>query len=223
MVNYRAVGTRYAVDMDELAQALDLPEDRVACLLAQIGFDTYRADPVPWARRLVGQASYHCDAPFELAPGVVDCASLIKWTYHQCGIWLPRLAVQQRRFTATHPVKLRELEAGDLVFRTGRYNFWYPDEDISQGVGQVGLATSHRTIIHANKWDGIRETSLESFLGKRPHRGATRVLPAKRRILTLACNTVHSIEYSEDVLFLLQAYLREQSNRDRKAKRRAKS
>lgn len=223
MVNYRAVGTRCAVDIGELAQALNLPEDRVACLLAQNGFDMCRADPVPWARRLVGQANYHCDAPFNSAPLLVNCSSLIKWVYHQCGIWLPKLAVQQKRFTAAHPVKLRELEAGDLVFRTGRHNYWYPDEDIGQSVGHVGLATSRHTIIHATKWDGVRETSLESFLGKRPHRGATRVLPAKRRILTLVCNTVPGIEYSEDVLFLLQVYLCEQSNRDRKAKRRAKS
>lgn len=222
MVNYRAVGTRCAVDIGELAQALNLPEDRVACLLAQNGFDMCRADPVPWARRLVDRAHYCRAAPFELAPQAVDCSSLIKWIYHQCGIWLPKLAVQQKRFTAAHPVKLDDLRAGDLVFRTGRHNYWYPDEDISQSVGHVGLATSRRTIIHATKWDGVREASLKSFLGKRPHRGATRVLPAKRRILTLTCNTVHGIEYSEDVLFLLQAYLREQSNRDRKAKRRAK-
>jgi hypothetical protein len=223
MLNYRAVGTRCAVDMGELAQALDLPEERVACLLAQIGFDMCRADPVHWAKQLVGQANYHRDAPFELAPQVVDCSSLTKWVYHQCGIWLPRQAVQQRRRTAAHPVKLRNLRAGDLVFRTGYGNSWYPDEDISQGVGHVGLATGQDTVIHAIKWDGIKETSLKSFLGKWPRHGATRVLPAERCILTLVCNMVHGIEYSEDVFFLLQANLYEQHSRGRKNKRRAKS
>jgi cell wall-associated NlpC family hydrolase len=66
-------------------------------------------------------------------PGGFDCSGLTSWVYGRLGIRLPHNAAAQ--YGVGHPVALRSLEPGDLVF--------------FHGLGHVGLYIGGGRIIHA--------------------------------------------------------------------------
>ena len=72
-------------------------------------------------------------------------------------MWLSRRTIQQIDLgIAVNPT---DVMAGDLVFVTGRINYY--QDDPAQGVGHVGIATGEGTVVHAaNKREGIIESTL---------------------------------------------------------------
>ena len=175
-MNYRAVENRCAVD--SAALRLPIPHQDVLAILATKGFKVLHVDIVDLARLCVGTSKYRRGAKPSEAPTVVDCSSLTKWLYGQCGVWLPRRSIQQRELgEVVHPYKIL---AGDLVFSSGWIDYYL--DDPADGVGHVGIATGNATIIHAaNKKRGVIESPLETFIGKTRFRGARRYFPKHRK------------------------------------------
>jgi hypothetical protein len=116
------------------------------------------------------------------------------------GIWLPRRSIQQREYGVA--VDLKELVAGDLVFCTGRLNYY--DSDPSDGVGHVGMAIDSGTIIHAaNSKLGVIESSVETFIGSDKFRGARRIIPVGLPIVTLETPLERDVESSDDIKWIV--------------------
>ena len=80
-----------------------------------------------------------------------DCSGLIRFSYKQAGVSLPRETADQRR--ATQRVKLAELRRGDLVFfdQKGGKN------------SHVGIYLGERRFVHApSSGKYVRNDSLDS-------------------------------------------------------------
>lgn len=149
---YRAVGNYCAVDFENF----DLPilQKEAMLILKRKDFGVVDVNIVSLARERIGTSEYRRNARLSEAPSVFDCSTFTKWLYGQRGIWLPRRSIQQRELGDT--VSLRELKAGDLVFKSGLIDYFL--DDPSDGVGHVGIATDEKTIIHAaNSKTGIIE------------------------------------------------------------------
>lgn len=195
---YRSVGDRCAVDF----AALELPMDDRAALerLRRMGFRSLSIDVVRESRTLISRARYRRGARPAEAPRIVDCSSLVKWVYGQCGIWLPRRTIQQRE--CGHPIMPTEIRGGDLVFTTGWINRYW--DDPSDGVGHVGIATDGGTIVHAmGRRFGVVETALRAFMAQGRYRGARRIIPRDRIVRTFHTPAYRCVETSDDVRWLL--------------------
>lgn len=152
-------------------------------------------DIIALARQCVRTSQYCRGARLAAAPGLVDCSSLIKWLYGQRGIWLPRRSIQQRECGRSVPID--DLSPGDVVFVSGRINYYRTDP--SDGVGHVGLATGEGTIIHAaNKRVHVIESSVDEFVGD-AFRGARRYIPKGRTVRTFRTPFGSEIESSDDI------------------------
>jgi cell wall-associated NlpC family hydrolase len=125
---------------------------------------------------------------------------LIKWLYGQRGIWLPRRSIQQRALGQA--VELHELREGDVVFTSGRINYY--DTDPSCGVGHVGIATGEGTIVHAaNSRVGIIETTVEDFISGEKLRGIRRYVPKDSEVVTVTTPPQREVETSDDIQWIL--------------------
>lgn len=199
---YRAVGDRVAVCLADLG--LPLADHEVMRVLVANRFRQIIVDQEALAREWIGRAYYERGSHPNRAPDVVDCSSFTKWLYAERGIWLPRRSIQQCEEGVA--VELDTLCAGDLVFLSlGRYNFYIDDPD--DGVGHVGYVTEQGTIIHAT-WHGrtVRECSLDDFLRK-PFRGAVRIVPIDREIITLQIPADQFVETSDDLKYIVLSLL----------------
>jgi len=197
-MEYRAVGNRCAVMFD----SLDLPisHDETLTILVQNGFGVVEVDIIALARRCIGTSQYRRGAKPSEAPIVVDCSSFMKWLYAQRGIWLPRRSIQQRELGEA--INLDDLIAGDVVFVSGKIDYYYNDP--TNGVGHVGIATSVGTVIHAaNKEFNVVESPLEMFVGKKMFRGARRYIPQKAEVLTLSTPTDREVETADDIRWIV--------------------
>ena len=197
-MEYRSVGDRCAVDLPSLK--LSVSDEQALSILIDKGFKMIKVDPLALARGCIGKSRYQRGADPSLAPTVVDCSSLTKWLYGQLGVWLPRRSIQQR--TMGRAIQLDKIAAGDLVLVSGWIDYYVNDPD--DGVGHVGVATGTRTVIHAaNKKAGIIETPLERFIGKSGFRGARRIIPKTRPILTLEPPKHRCVETSDDIKWII--------------------
>ncbi|KKQ94039.1 MAG: hypothetical protein UT20_C0041G0007, partial [Candidatus Levybacteria bacterium GW2011_GWA1_39_11] len=142
-MEYRAVGNRCAVILDSLH--LPISHEETLIILNHKGFVLVEVDIIALARQCIGISQYRRGARPSEAPLVVDCSSFIKWLYAQRGIWLPRRSIQQRELGEV--VNLDELVAGDVVFISGRIDYYH--DDPANGVGHVGIATGYGTVVHA--------------------------------------------------------------------------
>lgn len=199
--NYRAVGSRCAVDLDWFGcLGLDL---RIILLGLQscLGITPRKLCIVRLARQLVGRGTFQRRTREALAPLEVDCSSLMVYLYGQLGIDIPRLAIDQRDFG--EPVDMYNVEAGDLLFTSGPYSYY--DHDPGDDVGHVGLYTGQGTVIHAvNDEPAIREDRLRAFFDhERVARGAVRILPPSEKLLTLILPEDSEIRWSREVVRLL--------------------
>ncbi len=196
---YRSVGNRCAVDPNSLR--IQVKTDVILAKLIAMGFVRLQMNPVAFAKSCIGVTKYNRGAHPKQAPAVVDCTSFTKWIYGQCGIWLPRYSIQQRECGARVP--LEEISVGDVVFTTGRIN-WY-DTNPEDGAGHAGLATDRGTVIHAAGSDvGVIESRLLDFLGSQEEfRGAIRMIPKDQDVWCLEVPPTVSVETSDDLRWIL--------------------
>lgn len=197
-MEYRAVGNRCAFDIAKWELPISSAE-ALAILVSQ-GFKIVEADIVALARQCIGKSQYRRGARPSEAPGIVDCSSFAKWLYGQRGIWLPRRSVQQRELGES--ISLDELTAGDIVFVSGRINYYH--DNPADGVGHVGIATGEGTVIHAaSRKVGVTEVPLTGFIGKRDLRGIRRYVPKGAEVLTLGTPSSREIETEDDIKWII--------------------
>jgi NlpC/P60 family len=197
-MNYRAVGNRCAVHLPSLN--LNLPpsydENALLQILQELGFSVVDVDLAALARTFVGVSEYRLKVTMEEAPKVFNCSSFTKYLYAMKGIWIPRLAVQQRQAgsLADKP------SPGDLVFTTGYRTLF--DTDPRDNIGHVGTATGRGTVIHAaNSRERVIESTYDDFYSGEP-RGIRRIiLPGT--ITLEQTNPNHLIETSDDFRWLI--------------------
>lgn len=197
-MEYRAVRNRCAVNLD----LLDLPISVEEALLVLIdkGFKVLEIDPILLARQCIKISTYRRGAKPSEAPIVVDCSSLIKYLYGQSGIWLPRRSIQQRELGVDVPFD--QILRGDVVFVSGWINYF--NNDPSDGVGHVGIATGEGTVIHAaNRKANVIESSLESFVDKTNFRGVRRYIPKDQTVVTLQTPVNREVEMADDVRWII--------------------
>lgn len=208
-MEYRAVGNRCAVILDSLR--LPISHQETLGILNRKGFVAIEVDIIALARECIGTSQYCRGAKPSQAPGVVDCSSLVKWLYAQRGIWLPRRGIQQCELGEA--VSLNELIAGDVVFASGRINYYH--DKPTAGIGHVGIATGDGTVIHAvNKKANIVESSLDKFVGKTKFRGARRYLPKNVEVLTLSTPSDREVETADDIRWIIMQSLPNQRELD---------
>lgn len=197
-MEYRAVGNRCAVILDSLR--LPISREETLTILTQKGFGVVEVNIIALARQCIGTSQYRRGARPSEAPKVVDCSSFIKWLYAQRGIWLPRRSIQQRELGET--VNLDELVAGDVVFVSGKIDYYH--DDPSNGVGHVGIATGNGTVIHAaNREINVVESPLEKFVGENKFRGARRYIPRNVEVLTLTTPADREVEITDDIRWIV--------------------
>ncbi|MHB8831098.1 MAG: C40 family peptidase [Patescibacteria group bacterium] len=197
-MKYRAVGNRCAVDIPALK--LPVPAEQALSILINKGFKIIEVDLLSLARECIGKSRYQRGVHPDLAPDVVDCSSFMKWLYAQRGIWLPRRSIQQRAMGQA--VELEKISPGDLIFVSGWIDYFV--DDPNDGVGHVGIATEAITVIHAaNKRAGIIETPLNRFVGKSDFRGARRLIPKQRPVITLETPKQRCVETSDDIKWIV--------------------
>ncbi|TSC76248.1 MAG: NLP/P60 protein [Parcubacteria group bacterium Gr01-1014_31] len=207
MQAYYAVGNRCAVDI----ASLQLPVALVTALaiLDRKGFAVVDVDLIGLARQCVGSSQYRRGAKLTEAPAVVDCSGFVKWLYGQRGLWLPRRSIQQRSLGES--VALDAISGGDLVFVSGCIDYYL--DDPNDGVGHVGIATNHRTVIHAaNAALGVVESPLDRFIGKQGFRGARCYLPNDREVLTLLTPPERNVEIADDIKWIVLQSLPQSSS-----------
>lgn len=201
LVLWHGAGQRCAVDFSEMN--LPIPDAEALAILIDKGFSLVEVDPVQVARACCGTAVYRRGALPEEAPNVLDCSTLIWWTYSQMGIELPRYSVSQRQAMADSgirdPVQLQLTRPGDVIYVCGRHPYWLTDPQ--DGVGHVGLLTGEGTVIHAaNKIRGVVEDPFDVFLKDwQDFRGIGRVLPPDRKVVTLETPPGRSIRWTIDL------------------------
>ncbi len=113
------------------------------------------------------------------APGIVDCSSYTQWLYASIGVEIPRLSIEQ--FEMGAPVGLNDLETGDLIFKSGKNDYFESERE--SGIGHVGLvvkSSGEVRVFHAVPEKGIIASPLERFY-KGPDdprfRGVRRIVP----------------------------------------------
>ena len=195
---FRAVGNRCAVDFSELH--LPMTNREAMTMLTSLNFQAIEVNLLKIARACIGASRYQRGSRLADAPDVLDCSSFIKWLYAQRGIWLPRRTVQQMEIGT--PIDLSNIVAGDVIFTTGRVNYYL--DDPAQGVGHAGFATGEGTVVHAaNSRTGIVESKLDNFLGKCELRGVRRYLDNPADVLTLLTPPRREVETSDDIRWII--------------------
>jgi cell wall-associated NlpC family hydrolase len=122
--------------------------------------------------RLVETARSLLGSPYAwggTTPAGFDCSGFTGYVYRQAGIELPRSSDEQ--FTIGRPVKLTELQPGDLLF-------W--DIDGTGSPSHVGMYIGDGLFIHAeNAHRGVVTTEVNRAWWVPRYLGARRVLPAR--------------------------------------------
>lgn len=141
---YEAVGNLCAVNFKELQ--LPISDEQALEILFNLGFETQDVDIIALAYGCIDLSQYKRGSTIDMAPGVVDCSTFTNWLYFQKGVKLPRYSIDQRdRLKIV--VGEEDLQPGDLVFTSGRFNYYW--DDPSDGVGHTGIYTGNNTVIHA--------------------------------------------------------------------------
>ena len=197
-MEYRAVGNRCAVILDSLH--LPTSREETLTILNHKGFVLVEVDIIALARQCIGISQYRRGARPSEAPLVVDCSSFIKWLYAQRGIWLPRRSIQQRELGEV--VNLDELVAGDVVFISGRIDYYH--DDPANGVGHVGIATGYGTVVHAaDRKVNVVESPLDKFVGETKFRGARRYISQNVEVLTFETPLNREVEVADDIKWII--------------------
>ncbi len=201
-MEYRAVGKRCAVVLESLH--LPIPNHEVVSILENHGFAFLEIDIITIARTHIGKAVYKRYVDQSTAPHIVNCSSFTKWLFGQLGMWLPRLALLQRQ--RGQIIDRRELRTNDLVFTSGRVNYYH--DNPADGVGHVGLITDVGTVIHADRRAGhVTEVPLDRFIRGNNFRGARRYFPLDKSLYTVSIPDNVEIETAEDIRYFVLSKL----------------
>lgn len=196
-MEYRGVGNRVAVQLEQLK--LQIPREEILAILDLKGFKIVDVNVLALARRCMGVSEYRRGARLCEAPRVFNCSSFVKWLYGERGIWLPRRSIQQRELGER--VELTQLVAGDVIFVSGRIDYY--SDDPADGVGHVGLVTGEGTVIHAaNRKVGVVESPLNDFI-RSGFRGARRYIPQGMEVLTLEVPAGREVEIADDIRWIV--------------------
>jgi hypothetical protein len=189
-MEYRAVKQRCAVDLVRLS--LPISEEAALNILQSKGFVALDIDLIALARTCIKRSGYRRGAQASEAPSVVDCSSFIKWLYGERGIWLPRRTIQQRNLGEA--VDLDHLCAGDVVFTSGRINYYETDPlngvDFFLQFLDTHFSEPHAVSAFKRKWlgyDSNRENPL--FFGSASHNWRC----------TCSCATAHPASNKDEV------------------------
>ncbi len=166
-----------------------------------LGLKRLEINPVDLAHLCVDYSTYRRGAKSREAPETVDCSSLIKWMFGECGVWLPRRTIQQREEGLDVSAEFR---TGDVLFSAGVRPWFHDHPDM--GVGHAGLYIGDGRVIHAaNTARGVVEDSVEDFLGTHPgsFRGARRYLNSSTVVFELPKDL--DVETSDDLRWILLA------------------
>lgn len=197
-MEYKAVGNRCAVIIESLR--LPISREETLAILCAKGFRLVGIDLIELARQCIEKSQYRRGARLSEAPGVVDCSSFVKWLYGKRGIWLPRRSIQQSE--CGEAVNPNAIIAGDLIFKSGRIDFYY--DDPACGIGHVGIATGEGSVIHAkNSKVNIVESDFRIFTGKDKFRGVRRYIPKGAEVLTFETPIDKEVEIAEDVRWIV--------------------
>ena len=92
------------------------------------------------------------------------------------------------------------MRAGDLVFTTGRINYFHLDPNY--GIGHVGFATNEGTVIHAaDKKQGVIESKLNDFV--KEFRGIRRLVLDDSNITTIESPADSVVEDSDQFRWMI--------------------
>ena len=94
----------------------------------------------------------------------VDCSGFVQAVFEHNGIDLPRTADSQ--FEVGNPVRMRDLQPGDLVFF----------ETYTEGASHVGIYLGGGRFIHASASDGVRVDALAMDYYASRYLGARRLI-----------------------------------------------
>ncbi len=94
----------------------------------------------------------------------VDCSGFVQAVFEHNGIDLPRTADSQ--FEVGRPVKMRDLQPGDLVFF----------ETYTEGASHVGIYLGGGRFIHASSSEGVRVDDLAMDYYASRYLGARRLI-----------------------------------------------
>ncbi len=195
---FRAVANRCAVDLSLLR--LPVSDEQALALLTPLGFCVIEINLIQVARSCIGVSRYSRGARLVDAPNVLDCSSFMKWLHAQQGMCLPRRTIQQIELGVE--VNFSAMSAGDVVFTTGRINYYH--DDLGQGVGHVGIATGEGTVVHAaNSRVGIVENKIEDFVQRAELRGIRRYIPNPSRTVILETPPSREVEVSDDIRWII--------------------
>jgi len=197
MINYRAVGNRCAISLAEYS--LIISTDEALTVLENLGFRVVEVDMVALARQLISISKYRRGVSFKEAPGIIDCSSMMKWLFAQRGIWVPRYADHQFKYSS--PVYIEDVTKCELVFRSGSYNF-DPEGDGTENIGHVGLASGDGTVIHATNKVGVEEVPIEKFTSGDDLRIAGRYINSPD-VITLEIPPDYDIEFDREIIRLI--------------------
>jgi cell wall-associated NlpC family hydrolase len=195
---------------------LGISREEAVALLEKRGIREVKTDWLELARRLIGISQFVKGVAYDKAPNVVDCSTFTKYIFGTIGIWLPRFAIQQYELWPCNAVvSMRTTRPGDLVFRTSDVNFFnvLHDPDRKYGIGHVGIVSGREKVIHAVP-KGVCEVPFNKFLPRvASYRGAIRLLPepGESEFTTFKWESPFEIEGSTDILYILQADIRERT------------
>lgn len=197
-MEYRAVKDRCAVILNSLN--LPISNEEALVVLQNKGFEKIDVDILDDARFCLRISLYQRGVRVSLAPTLVDCSSLTKYLYAELGIWIPRRSIQQRELGEVVPIC--ELIAGDLVFTSGRIDYYF--DDPLDGVGHVGIVSERETIIHAaNTKENVIETPINEFINENSFRGARRYIPKGAEVITLKIPKGRDVETADDLRWII--------------------
>jgi hypothetical protein len=185
-------------------------EALIDIMINQLGFKVVEIDLIHLVRsHLTRSNHYQLGARPCNAPAVVDCSSMVRWSFGCLGIALPRPSIDQRE--AGQEVFLDNVQSGDLIFTTGPQNYFTQDQSI--GVGHVGILTEDETVLEASpRCPAFKEKPLDKFLSDyHEFRGVTRILPSVEDRLVLELGQEHDVLFCKDVLRFAQKRLPLQS------------
>ena len=176
---YEAAGNLCAVNFKELQ--LPISDEQALEILLNLGFEKQDVDIIALAYGCIDLSQYKRGATIDMAPKVVDCSTFISWLYSQKGVKLPRYSIDQRdRLSIV--IDEENLQPGDLVFTSGRFNYYWNDP--TDGVGHVGIYTGNNTVIHAAGPEvGVIEDPFTPFA--KNSRGIRRVIDDFDSVVTI--------------------------------------
>jgi hypothetical protein len=204
-MEYYSYGNRCAVDLN--AFNLPISHEEALKILEARGHHQIHINfkiMTSLLRELIGYAKYKRGAGSDKAPDFVDCSSLTQWIYRRRGINIARYSIQQRN-DARLTLGADQVSAGDLVFTTGRQNYY--EFDPRDNVGHVGFATEDGTVIHAsNEENGVIETPFTEFFEQNP-RGIRRIITNDEELITLESAVGSFVRSSEEFKWIIRQSL----------------